>query len=274
MSAARNNMAKVCCEPLEVVITSLGPQDDDLRVRVNSTTVFDPRCNIGWYKGEVADLGNPGFNSGWATGGFRVARITREMMARVGCKIGVGSRISVDVFDGWGPGWRTSRWRADVRWEGGRVSTLYGGQDATGLSGVPLAERTDVSEIDVAAMFPRREDVPTGGLYGEQTLGPFPNDAQIFSNAIGIDDDFVVNGGVVGYAGTSHVLFGGALTWLLDLPAGDTFTVDVQNTAGSSCWAIEGSIRVVQTVPIPEDYTTPARFARYIANGGFEVPCP
>lgn len=114
------------CEPLEVVIYALGPMDDDMRVRVNSTVAFNPKCNVSWYSGEVSDFGNASFNLLWQTTGFRIARLTRELMHGLGCRILPGAVISVDGFDGWG-GWGTAPWRAEVVWPSGLVSEFAGG---------------------------------------------------------------------------------------------------------------------------------------------------
>lgn len=129
-------MSCCCCEPMEILITSQDFQDDDIRVRVNNTTVFDPRCNVGWYRGEITEIGNPAFNSGYATGGFRVARIdvARDVHAVHHCRVRPGAVISVDTFDGWSGTWQTAPWVAELRWRCGAVWMTEGGALATGDS--------------------------------------------------------------------------------------------------------------------------------------------
>lgn len=258
------------CEPVEVLITSLGPQDDDLRVRVNNTVAFDGRMNVGWYSGEGGVYGAAGFNPLWATSGFRVVRLTREVMHALGCRVLPGAVISVDVFDGWAGSWLTSPWRAEIFWNTGEISTFTGGSGTTGASvlGMPT-----MVLIPLVEHFPLKTDVPDFGRYGAKIFGPYPFDSSIVSHADSpawFDDDMVLNGEVVYPTGVADLVNGGVTTTLLSLPAGQTFSVDVQNSYGW-CWA-QNSLRVV---PDTSNYfASGPHFETYIENGSFVVPCP
>ena len=250
------------CEPLEVLITSLGPQDDDLRVRVNNTVAFDGQCASGSYSGEVSDPGNASFNPLWQTSGFRVVRMTREVMHALGCRIIPGAVISVDVFDLGGGVWQTSPWRAEVKWSNGEVSTCTGGGSASG-------EAADYFEIPLNPYFPYKTTgvVPARSLYGAKTFGPFDHDAVLYSHAdnpLVPDDDLVINGVVLYQTNFTELegINGGLTTQLLVLPAGTTFTVDLLNFNEGPCWVHSGALRVVTA------------FSAYRPNGSFTVPCP
>jgi len=65
--------ACACRAVREMLITSLGPNDDDLRVDVADRVVSDTRLNVSSYTGE--SIGAPGSNPNWPTSGFRVVRL-------------------------------------------------------------------------------------------------------------------------------------------------------------------------------------------------------
>jgi hypothetical protein len=119
--------------PVELLIESLGPQDDDLRIKIDGVTVSDTRLNVAWYQGETI-RGAFNQHGGWATSGFRTIRIRNEDIAFA---MDVGSLVTVDVFDGWGDGWRTSPWTATVRWPDERTTSASGGSIRSGTSPVP-----------------------------------------------------------------------------------------------------------------------------------------
>lgn len=123
------------CEPIEIVITSLGPQDDDLRVTIGRTVVYNPKANVSWYVGEQTVRG-VSINPDWATSGFRVARINieRDVHSKIHCRIMPGTTVKVDTVDAWGNGWQTSQWRAEVFWSGGRRWSTTGGAVSAGTS--------------------------------------------------------------------------------------------------------------------------------------------
>ena len=259
-------------EPMETLITSLGTQDDDLRVSVDGVPVFDGRCNVAWYYGETSDPGNASFNPLFATEGFRVVRITRAMTHALGFRILPGAVISVDVFDGWGGTWQTSPWRADITWASGLTTSIEGGWDSEGDSIEPLPDFSWF-EINLVEYFPLRTDVGDFARYGARTFGPYPVACSILSHADNpawFDDDMVLNGSTIYPTGVADLVNGGATTTLLYLPAGNTFSVDVQNSYGW-CWA-QGALRVVPDAS--SYYQTGPHFESYIPDGSFTVPVP
>lgn len=109
----------------------------------------------------------------------------------------------------------------------------------------------DYDVIDIAADFPDGPSVAPGALYGVQTYGPFAYDAFIYShssNPAGADDELILDGVTIFTATPGHYFVaGGATAFLMALPAGQTFTVDVRNSGyyGGYCFAL-GALRVVR----------------------------
>ncbi len=131
----RGEFEACCCGRVEeILITSLDPQDDDLRVRVGGITVWDRRYNVSWYFGENGEYGNTAYNPAWATSGFAAARITRAMAAAAGAALVSGAEVQVDVLDGWGGGWRTSPWEAVITYSSGPPAAASGGAASSGSS--------------------------------------------------------------------------------------------------------------------------------------------
>ena len=275
------------CEPVEVLVTSLGPQVDDLRVRVNNTVVFDARCNSGWYSGEVDDRGNPAFNLLAQTQGFRIARITRAMVHAQGCRILPNSVISVDVFNGWGGGWVTSPWCADVTWSNGFVRSFQGGWSSSGPSifpapPEPTALNSFVGYLDASTFFSRYtiwdwDSCILGGYSGCMEAG-YLVDGHTTWEAVGEGLAVVVEatGSYATYPGYTL----GTVWNLADVNrlAG----VVVSNTRrnhniyNSGCGNADGTkIWGELSVPLIYDYyTTGPHFETYIEDGSFTVPCP
>ena len=62
--------------PEKIIVTALGPFDDDMRLRIGEVDIFNPQRAADWYRGSV-DL-PPGGNPNWRTSGFRIGIVTRS----------------------------------------------------------------------------------------------------------------------------------------------------------------------------------------------------
>ncbi|MEI6493828.1 MAG: hypothetical protein WCO94_14870 [Verrucomicrobiota bacterium] len=111
----------------------------------------------------------------------------------------------------------------------------------------PAAQFIRISLVDE---FP--QDIPPsvapGGFCGAKTFGPYTVDRYVYSHAAdpaGADDDLYLNGEAINFTNRSHVLFGGATTLIMTLPAGTPLVVNVRNSDywGGYCWAA-GSLRL------------------------------
>ena len=61
--------------PEKIIVQSLGPQDDDMRLQIGGVDIFNPKQCILWYKGAL-DVG-PDFNPNFRNLGFRLCIVTR-----------------------------------------------------------------------------------------------------------------------------------------------------------------------------------------------------
>lgn len=123
----RNNVE---LSPEKIIVRSLGPQDDDLRLRINEVDIFNPKRNVSWYRGSV-DLPPQG-NRDWRTSGFRIGVVTKAEAIKAGAKWTLGATVNVDTFDGWGNGYQTSPWVATVILNGGKTRRYKGGVSFSG----------------------------------------------------------------------------------------------------------------------------------------------
>lgn len=258
----------------ELLIESLGPQDDDLRVTVGGVVVSDTRWNAGWYSadGEHPRENPPGtfppVIPPWpGTFAPRKIRVTAAQAEALGLRMVSGMEVEVDVFDGWAVGWQTAPWRATVTWSDGLVEMHTGGWASSGSSAAPAAPST-YFEIDLYALFRTpygTKNLQPGETFGSQTFGPYPYAAKISSHAsnpAGADDTLLLNGSMIDDLGYAHTLFGGATTDITTIPAGEDFTVDIYNYGGECHgW---GALRVE-----PLYYSSPAHFAEYHPDGSF-----
>jgi hypothetical protein len=118
--------------PEKIIVSALGPFDDDMRLSIGGVDIFNPQRNVSWYNGSV-DLPPQG-NRGWRTAGFRVGVVTRSQAIAAGADWDLGATVNVDTFDGWGNGYMTSPWTATVVLSGGRPSIHSGGVSFSGQS--------------------------------------------------------------------------------------------------------------------------------------------
>jgi len=118
--------------PEKIIVTALGPFDDDMRLRIGEVDIFNPQRNVSWYRGfqDLPPQGNPN----WQTSGFRIGIVTRSEAIAAGADWTLGATVSVDTFDGWGDNYRTSPWTATVILNGGSTSRYSGGSSSTGSS--------------------------------------------------------------------------------------------------------------------------------------------
>lgn len=91
-------------------------QDDDTRITVDGRVVWDPRKNVSWYASGAVVL-------------------TAQQAGIVH-----GSLVTIECFDGWGPGWVSKPWNALVTWADGSVSAYSGGSLFNGDSGKPAGD--------------------------------------------------------------------------------------------------------------------------------------
>jgi len=121
--------------PEKIIVTSLGVQDDDIRLQIGGVDIFNPQRNVSWYIGSN-DV-KPRSNRNWRHRGFRKAIVTRSEAFTAGAKWELGATISVDTFDGWGGNYKTSPWVATVILNGGKVTFHKGGVTFSGSSKSP-----------------------------------------------------------------------------------------------------------------------------------------
>jgi len=118
--------------PEKVIVASLGPQDDDMRLQIGGVDIFNPQRNVSWYIG--ADDVSPRGNRNWPNVGFRKAIVTRGEAIAAGAKWELGATVSIDTFDGWGRNYRTAPWIATVILNSGKTTRHEGGVTFTGDS--------------------------------------------------------------------------------------------------------------------------------------------
>lgn len=104
--------------PRSVVITFSGPVDDDVRIRIDGRTVYDPQRNIAWYGGQAL---YPAITLTRAAHGLRN-----------------GSLVEIDTFDGWATNWRSSPWSALTTWEDNHTRTFTGGTNTGAKPGLQI----------------------------------------------------------------------------------------------------------------------------------------
>jgi len=108
----RSERTNIELSPEKIIVKSLGPQDDDMRLRIGGVDIFNPQRNVSWYIG--SDDVSPRGNRNWQHVGFRKAIVTRSEAIAAGAKWELGATVSVDTFDGWGRNYRTAPWIATV----------------------------------------------------------------------------------------------------------------------------------------------------------------
>ena len=131
----RSERTNIELSPEKIIVKSLGPQDDDMRLRIGGVDIFNPQRNVSWYIG--SDDVSPRGNRNWQHVGFRKAIVTRSEAIAAGAKWELGAKISVDTFDGWGRNYRTAPWIATVISNGGETTRHTGGVTFTGDSKSP-----------------------------------------------------------------------------------------------------------------------------------------
>lgn len=133
----------------ELLIESLGPQDDDLRVTVGGVVVSDTRWNAGWYNTDGENRREyptgtfPPVIPPWPTitsASWRKIRVTAAQADALGLRMVSGMEVEVDVLDGWASNWQTSPWRATVTWSDGLMEAHDGGLASAGTSSVALPQ--------------------------------------------------------------------------------------------------------------------------------------
>lgn len=100
-----------------MLIESLGPQDDDLRVDVGGRVISDTRRNVSSYVGEA--LIDYGGNPSWSTSGFRVLRLSNPGQR--------GEQVQVYVTDV-GGGVVLSPYRVTLTYADGSQRILFAGR--------------------------------------------------------------------------------------------------------------------------------------------------
>jgi hypothetical protein len=120
-----------------ILISSLGLQDDDLRVSVNGVVFSDTRLNVSWYSGETqlfSPSGGGPTNPAFQSTGFRAVRLTKlQAIALLGRNFDAGDQIEVELFDGWGAHYTGSPWVAEARLSDGSSMFFNGASWGGGL---------------------------------------------------------------------------------------------------------------------------------------------
>ena len=109
----RQERTNIELSPEKIIIKMLAKTDDDIRIRIGSVDIFNPKRG--------AD--NP-FQRDTV---FRSATITRSEAIAAGADWRLGATVNVDTFDGWPNFYSTSTWVATVILNGGTTSRHKGG---------------------------------------------------------------------------------------------------------------------------------------------------
>ncbi len=126
--------------PEKIIVQSLGPQDDDMRLQIGGVDIFNPKQCVLWYNGDL-NVG-PDYNPNFRNTGFRLCIVTRAEAIKAGANWELGATVDVDTFDGWGGSYRTASWFATVILNGGATSRHQGGVTFTGDSIEPRPQPT------------------------------------------------------------------------------------------------------------------------------------
>lgn len=139
LATSQANAALVCVPAItRVVITSLGPQDDDLRITNGNVVLSNTQLNLAWYNEETQIWFPPStgtLNNNSTTTGFRKIILTSGLA--------YGDTLFVDVADCWATSWRSSTWQAVITWGDGTTTTKNGGVNASGTSATPSTGASD-----------------------------------------------------------------------------------------------------------------------------------
>lgn len=116
-----------------IVVQSLGPQDDDLRVRINGIVVSDTRWNVGWYKADsFLTKSVPPFPPLNNADHWR--KITVDNFSALPRPPRSGDLIEVDLFDGWAGAWAMSPVQIGVTFTDGTQQIATVGTATSGTS--------------------------------------------------------------------------------------------------------------------------------------------
>ena len=124
----------------EIEIRSTGPQDDDIRIKIDGNIVKDERRNVGWYSGSITTFisGSSTVNTinwNWTQSGswFRYKLNRTENNGNL---MKLGSHVEIDHFDGWAAGWRMSKVQVTMSFSDGYVRQFISGVDMVGTSSI------------------------------------------------------------------------------------------------------------------------------------------
>ena len=125
-------------QPVSFVWAALGPNDDDVALKMGGVFIANKKQNIAWYVGETTVFPpTPRPNNSWNTSGFRQYTVTASQAKALGAIWGYGSRVDVFLFDGWSTGYRASPWTVTITFDDGTTSVKTGGSSFTGTSPRP-----------------------------------------------------------------------------------------------------------------------------------------
>jgi hypothetical protein len=279
----------------EILIRSMGVQDDDLRVRVRGVTVFDTRYNVGWYRGETfLTSAIPPFPAIEQSDHWRVARVTSAMLAAAGGAT-AGDLVEVDVFDGWGDSWRTAPWVATVKWTDGRVTTHTGGVASTGASVQPAVP--DVVVTPTAHTLTGGETVDVAGgstaTYSEGLAACGLSVGVLLNNPTGatlgisvsgtVDDDVLFNGSIYepgaypfpwtvwGSPCGSDNTMNGAHAFSYSGIIGPFSDFRIQGKDNGFGGSISCSMTITEVSPAVSYFATGPHFSTYVPDGSFRL---
>jgi len=279
----------------EILIRSMGVQEDDLRVRVRGVTVFDTRYNVGWYRGETfLTAAIPPIPAYDQADHWRVARVTEAMLAVAG-EAAAGDLVEVDVFDGWGGAWRTAPWVATVTWTDGRVTTCTGGVTSTGESAQPAVADVVVTPSAHTLYGGETVDV-TGGSTATYSEGLAacglstgvrlnnPTGATLGISVSGsVDDDVLFNGSIYepgahpfpwtvwGSPCGSDNTMNGVHSFAYSGTIGPFSDFRIQGKDNGFGGSISCSVTITTVSPAESYFATGPHFSTYVPNGNFRL---
>jgi hypothetical protein len=115
-----NERTDINLSPEKFIIKMLGPTDDDIRLRIGNTVLFDPKrgADKPFQRDKV----------------FRSATITRSEAIAAGADWKLGATVNVDTFDAFPNYYASAPWFVTIILNGGSTSRKTGGSTVNGKS--------------------------------------------------------------------------------------------------------------------------------------------
>lgn len=122
----RQERTNIELSPEKIIIKMLGVTDDDIRIRIGDTVLFDPRrgANKPFPRDQV----------------FRSAIITRSEAIAAGADWRLGATVNVDTFDAFPNYYASAPWAVTIILNGGSTSRKTGGSTVNGKSSIQISQ--------------------------------------------------------------------------------------------------------------------------------------